>query len=136
MSASSKQVMIFYLKWVIFKQVTVSVLVAKQKSMKKKFKRGKNGRKIGIRRAASSGKNKKERQWSEKDMDKAFDLWEANENLKPEQRKSKRQISIETGIPYTHCVRGCLEEEEEDAGGRLLEGNASQRCYQPVSASR
>ena len=77
------------------------VLVAKQKSIKKKFKRGKDGRKIGIRRAASSGKNKKEQQWSEKDMDKVFDLWEANENLKPEQRKSKRQISIETGIPYT-----------------------------------
>ena len=96
MSASSKRVMIFYLK-----RVTVLVLVAKQKSMKKKFKRGKDGRKIGIRRAASSGKNKKEQQWSEKDMDRAFDLWEANENLKPEERKFKRQISIETGIPYT-----------------------------------
>ena len=101
MSASSKRVMIFYLKRVIFKRVTISVLVAKQKSTKKKFKRGKDSRKIGIRRAASSGKNNKEQQWSEKDMDKAFDLWEANENLKPEQRKSKRQISIETGIPYT-----------------------------------
>ena len=64
MSASSKRVMIFYLKRVIFKRVifkrvTISVLVAKQKSTKKKFKRGKDSRKIGIRRAASSGKNNK-----------------------------------------------------------------------------
>ena len=28
-------------------------------------------------------------------------MWEKNPDLPPQERKSKRQISIETGIPYT-----------------------------------
>ena len=68
--------------------------------------------KIGIRREASSGKNKKEQTWSEKDLARAFDLWEKNPDLPSEERKFKRQISIDTSIPYTtlyerlSCKRG------------------------------
>ena len=88
----------------VVKRVTVSVLVAKEKKGKpRKLKecRGKDGHKIGIRRQASAGKNKKEQSWSEADIDKAFDLWEKNSELPAGQRLSKRQISIQCGVPYT-----------------------------------
>ena len=88
----------------VIKRVTVSVLVAKEKKgklRKPKERRGKDGHKIGIRRQASAGKNKKEQSWSEADIDKAFDLWEKNSELPAGQRLSKRQISIQCGVPYT-----------------------------------
>ena len=88
----------------VIKRVTVWLLVAKEKKgkpRKPKERRGKDGHKIGIRRQASAGKNKKEQSWSEADIDKAFDLWEKNSELPPGQRKSKRQISIQCGVPYT-----------------------------------
>ena len=88
-------------KQVIFKRVTVSVPVVKQKVRKPKVRHGKDGRRIGPRREASSGKNKKEQQWTQEDIDKAFDLWEANKDKPPEEQLSKRQISIDTGVPYT-----------------------------------
>ena len=79
--------------------------MVKQKKGKPRLQKeecqGKDGRKIGLRREASSGKNKKEQNWSKKDLDRAFDMWEKNPGLSPQERKSKRQISIETGIPYT-----------------------------------
>ena len=62
---------------------------------------GKDGWKIGIRRQASAGKNKKEQSWTEAQLNRAFDLWEKNPSLPPEERMSKRQIAIETEIPYT-----------------------------------
>ena len=89
-------------KRVIFKQVIVPIPVAKQKETKKKLPhRGKDGRHIGPRRAASSGKGKKEQTWTEADIEEAFDLWEANPSKKPEEQLSKRQISQKTGVPYT-----------------------------------
>ena len=105
LSANSKQVRVDLPKWVITKWVTVLVVVVKQKKGKprpqKEEHRGKDGRKISPRRAASSGKNQKEQNWSEQDMDRAFNMWENNQDLSLQERKSKRQISLETGISYT-----------------------------------
>ena len=95
LSANSKQVRVDLPKWVITKQVTVSVVVVKQKKGKprpqKEERQGKDGRKIGPRRAASSGKNQKEQNWSEQDMDRAFDMWENNPNL-PHKKVKKADI--------------------------------------------
>ena len=106
LSANSKRVRVdLHVKWVITKRVPVSVVVVKQKKGKprppKEEHQGKDSRIINPRREASSGKNKKEQNWSEKDLDRAFDMWEQNPDLPPQERKSKRQISMETGIPYT-----------------------------------
>ena len=105
LSANSKRVRVDLPKRVITKQVTVSVAVVQQKKGKprlpKEESQGNDGRLIGPRRETSSGKNKKEQNWSEKDLDRAFDMWEQNPDLPPQERKSKRQISLETGIPYT-----------------------------------
>ena len=100
-----KRVMHFHLKRVI-KRVIFPVLVAKQNQTKKLFKRGKDGRKITPRHPASSGKGRKEQAWSEEDINRAFAMWEANAEKKPEERLSKRQIAIECNIPYTtFCER-------------------------------
>ena len=86
------------------------VVVVKQKVGKprppKEARCGKDGRKIGIRQKASSGKGKKEQQWQEKDMDRAFNLWEENDSKQAKDKLSKRQIAKECGIPYTtFCER-------------------------------
>ena len=105
LSANSKRVRVDLPKWEFTKQVTVLVAVVKQKKGKprlpKEESQGKDGRLIGPKRETSSGKNKKEQNWSEKDLDRAFDMWEQNPDLPPQERKLKRQISLETGIPYT-----------------------------------
>ena len=103
-SVNSKRVKVDLPKRVI-KWVTISVLVVKQKKGKprppKPERRGKDGRKIGVRRDASAGRNRKEQTWTEEKLNEAFDLWEQNADLPPEQQLSKRQISIQKGIPYT-----------------------------------
>ena len=122
-SANSKRVRVDLpeseVKRVIFKRVTISVLVAKQKKGKprpeKPVRRGKDGRKIGVRKAASSGFGKKEQKWTEEAINKCFDLWEANQHLPPEQQKSKRQISIECEVPYTTV---CERLSGRHGGGR------------------
>ena len=89
----------------MFKWVIIMVLVVKQKKEKPcppmPECRGKDGRKIGVRKAASSGLGKKEQKWTEEQIDQCFVLWEQNNDLPPEQKRSKRQISIECGVPYT-----------------------------------
>ena len=107
-NANSKQVPESEVKWVMIKWVIGSVLVAKQKQGKpcpsKPERRGKDGRKIGLRRVASSGISKKEQTWSKEVINKCFALWEENKNLPVEQQRSKRQISIECQVPLYHCV--------------------------------
>ena len=77
-NASSKRVPESEVKRVIIKRVICSVLVAKQKQGKprpsKPECRGKDGRKIGLRRVASSGIGKKEQTWSEEAINKCFAL--------------------------------------------------------------
>ena len=89
------------LKRVIFKRVTFSFIVARQKTTKKKVRRAKDGRIIPERKKASAGYKIKEQQWELKDLDRAFDLWEKNKTLPPKERLSMNKISKDTGIPYT-----------------------------------
>ena len=94
-SVNNKQVEVdlpkSWAKQIISKWVTISVAVVKQKQgkhrPKKQERRGINGSHIGIWQKASSGEGKKEHQWSEKDLDRAFDLWDANEGKPPPQSK-------------------------------------------------
>ena len=87
-NANSKQVKVdLPSKWVIFKRVILLVAVVKQKKGKPRPKqeerRGKDGRLIGIRQKACAGEGKKEQQWSEADLNKAFNLFEANKDKAP-----------------------------------------------------
>ena len=132
LSANSKQVRVdLHVKWVITKQVTVLVVVVKQKKGKprpqKEERRGKDGRKIGPRRAASSGKNQKEQNWSEQDMDRAFNMRENNQDLPPQERKSKRQISLETGIPYTTLCERLSGRRGRGCHGKIAGGKCQAR---------
>ena len=131
LSANSKRVRVDLPKRVITKRVTVSVVVVKQKKGKprpqKEERRGKDGRKIDPRRAASSGKNQKEQNWSEQDMDRAFDMWENNPNLPPQERKSKRQISLETRIPYTTLCKRLLGRRGGGCCGKIAGGKCQAR---------
>ena len=84
------------------KRVIFPISVAKEKVGKKRIKRGKDGRTIPQRKPASSGKGKKEQEWTEEDMEKCFELWEHNDHLLPGEKKmSKRKIAKNTGVPYT-----------------------------------
>ena len=92
-------------KRVIFKWVIIPIPVAKQKEMKKKIPHhGKDGRRIGPRRAASAGKGKKEQTWAEADMEEAFDLWETNPSKKLEEQLSKRQDLSEDWGTLCNCL--------------------------------
>ena len=85
----------------IVKWVTFLFTVAKQKTMKKKVRKAKDGRVIAPIKTGSAGRDKKEQLWKVKDLDRAFDLWEKKKDLPPKERWSKNKISKETGIPYT-----------------------------------
>ena len=95
------------------------VAVVKQKIGKphppKDVRHGKYGRKIGIHQKASAGKGKKEQQWQEKDIERAFNLWEANDSKPAKKKLSKRQITKECGIPYTTF---CERVSERHGGGK------------------
>ena len=125
-SVKSKRVRIDLLKQVIFKRVTISIPVVKQKQGKpwppKVECRGKDRRKIGIRRAASSGKDKKEQKWTEEKLNEAFDMWEPNANLPPDQKLSKRQIAIQKGIPYTTLCEGLVAGRGGGKRGKIAGG--------------
>ena len=118
-NANSRRVMMPKVKQVMFKRVIVTVLVAKQKKGKpnpiRPEQRGKDGRRIGVRKAASSGLGKKEQKWTEEQINQCFVLWEQNNDLPPEQKRSKRQISIECGVPYTTV---CEKLSERRGGGQ------------------
>ena len=93
--------------------------------MKQKFQKGKDGRMSGARQAASSGKGKEEQALSEADINKAFALWEANPEKKPEERLSKKQIAKDCGIPIPPSVRGfcsCNKIQEEHRASVLCGG--------------
>ena len=64
-------------KWVV-KRVIFSFLVARQKTTQKKVCHGKDGRIIAPRKPASAGYKVKEQKWPASELDRAFDLWEAN----------------------------------------------------------
>ena len=74
---------------------------AKASSAQSRPRRGKDGRVIAKRKAASSRKGKREQLWPKENMEKAFKLWEENKDLPPDKRLSKHQIAITCEIPYT-----------------------------------
>ena len=124
-------------KWVIFKWVTVSVAVVKQKvgipCPPKEPQCGKDGRKIGVRQKASSGKGKKEQQWQEKDMERAFNLWEENDVKQAKDKLSKRQIAKECGVPYTTFCERVSGRCGGGKGAKLLVAKEIQRFLTEVS---
>ena len=86
-------------KRVIIKWVTILVAVVKQKVGKPHPPPpppwcGKDGRRIGVRQRASSGKGKKEQLWQEQDMERVFTLWEENSSKQAKDKLSKRQIDL------------------------------------------
>ena len=85
----------------VVKRVFFSFLVARQKNTKKKLRRGKDGRIIAPRKPASAGFKVKEQKWDAKELDRAFDLWEANKTKPKAEQMSKLAISKEVNIPYT-----------------------------------
>ena len=85
----------------VVKRVTFSFLVARQKTTQKKVCRGKDGRIIAPRKPASAGYKVKEQKWPASELDRAFDLWEANKTKPKDQQMSKLAISKEVKIPYT-----------------------------------
>ena len=125
-------------KQVIIKRVTVSVVVIKQKVGKPHPpppppRRGKDGRRIGVRQKASSGKGKKEQQWQEKDMERAFTLWEENDTKQPKDKHSKRQIALECGLPYTTFCERVSGRRGGGRGAKLLVAKGSQKFSTKVS---
>ena len=85
----------------VIKRVPFSFSVPKQKTTSKKIRRGADGRRIPVRKAASAGKGKKEQGWKETDIDEMFKLWARNDELPPEQRLSISKIAKQCGVPYT-----------------------------------
>ena len=116
MSVGSRRNVKRVIKWVIF-----SFLVARQKTTQKKVCRGKDGRIIAPRKKASAGYKVKEQQWSASELDRAFDLWEAN--------KTKPKISRCPSLPYprkstspTLQSVSDFQAEEEVGKGEKLQG--------------
>ena len=87
-------------KWVV-KRVIFSFLVARQKTTQKKVRRGKDGRIITTRKPASVGNKVKEQKWPASELDRAFDLWEANKTKPKDEQISKLAIAKEVKIRYT-----------------------------------
>ena len=85
----------------VIKQVIFLFLVARQKTTQKKVRRGKDGRIIAPRKPASAGHKVKEQKWPASELDRAFDLWEANKTKPKDEQMSKLAISKEVKIPYT-----------------------------------
>ena len=94
-------------KWVgldlkrVIRWVTISFLVARQKTTQKKIRRVKDGIIIAPHKKASAGEGSKEQQWKVEKLEEAFNLWEKNKELPPKQKLSMNKISKMTGIPYT-----------------------------------
>ena len=98
----------FGVKWVVFKRVTISVVVVKQKVGKphppKEARHGKDGRKIGLRQKTSSGKGKKEQLWQEKDIDRAFNMWGENDANQAKDKLSKEKDSQRIWYTLHHIL--------------------------------
>ena len=85
----------------VIKRVIFSFLVVRQKTTQKKVRHGKDGRIIAPRKPASAGYNVKEQKWPASELDRAFDLWEANKTKPKDQQMSKLAIPKKVNIPYT-----------------------------------
>ena len=119
----------------VIKRVTFSFLVARQKTTKKKIRRGKDGRIIPERKKASAGYKIKEQQWKTEDLDKAFDLWEKNKTLPPKERLSMNQISKDTGIPYTTLNERLSGRRGGGRRGKIAGGKRTPKVLKPGKSS-
>ena len=72
--------------------------------------------------AASSGLGKKEQKWTEETINQYFVLWEQNNDLPPEQKKSKRQISMECDVLYTTVCERLLGRRGGGLKGKIAGG--------------
>ena len=54
-------------------------------------------------------------------------MWEKNPDLPPQERKSKRQISIETSIPYTTLCERLLGRRGGGHHGKIADGKCQAR---------
>ena len=77
------------------------ILSGKAKKTQKKVRCGKDGRIITPRKPASAGYKVKEQKWAASELDRAFDLWEANKTKPKDEQMSKLAIAKEVKIPYT-----------------------------------
>ena len=93
----------------VIKRVIFSFLVARQKTTQKKVRRGKDGRIITPRKPASAGYNVKEQKWPASELDRGFDLWEANKTKPKDQQMSKLAISKEVKINEGQTCSKCQE---------------------------
>ena len=115
----------------VTKRVIFPVLVPKQKTTAKKIRRGVDGRRLTVRKAASSGKGRKEQLWQDKDMDKVFEYWAENDTLPPGEKHSINWISKETGVPYTTC---CERLKGRRGGGKKGKIAGGRRMSRALSA--
>ena len=87
----------------------------------KKGKGGKVHQSPQEKRDARSHKSKKNQKWKEGDMEKAFELWDANDNLPPSERLSMRAIAKQVQVPKTTIIERlsqCRKGKGHIAGGR------------------
>ena len=112
----------------VTKRVIFPVLVPKQKTTSKKIRRGVDGRRLSERKAASSGKGRKEQLWTEKDIDKVFEYWAENDTLPPGEKHSIKWISKETGVPYTTCCERLKGRRGAGQKGKLAGGRRMSRA--------
>ena len=115
----------------VIKRVTFSFSVPKQKTTTKKIRRGTDGRRIPVRKAASAGKGKKEQGWKEKDIDEMFRLWARNDELQPEQKLSISKIAKQCGVPYT---TSCERLKGRRGGGKCGKITGGRRMSRALSA--
>ena len=112
----------------VVKWVTFPFTVVKQKITPHKIKCDKDGRQIAPRKKASAGAGFKEELWDVKDLDLAFDLWEANKDKPPKEKLSKLAISKQTGIPYTTVCERLSGNHSDGKRGKI----AGAKCQSKV----
>ena len=113
----------------VVKQVIFLFTVVKQKTTLKKIKCGKDDRRIAPRKKASAGAGFKEQLWDVKDLDLAFDFWEANKDKHPKEKLSKLAISKQTGIPYTTVCERLSGHHGGDKRGKIAGGKCQLKVW-------
>ena len=111
----------------VVKRVTFSFLVARQKTTQKKVHHGKDGRIIAPRKPASAGYKVKEQKWAASELDRAFDLWEANKTKPKDEQMSKLAIAKEVKIPYTTICERLSDRRGGGKRGKIARGKRTPR---------
>ena len=91
------------------------------------MRRGKDGRKIAPRKPASAGYKVKEQKWEASELDRAFDLWEANKNKPKDEQMSKLAIAKEIKISYTTTCEQLSGRRGGGKRGKIARGKRTPR---------